>query len=147
MKQLTCVVTPQTILQFSFSSCVPTYVENNTVLIDGSPNDVVVSHSGYGMTLEDIALNCNITVPGNAVNITWFHNGELEQNHSLSADTVHFPRNSDVSAIAGTYVCAASTSNWEARAQFRILLKCKLNYLSLAFACFLPVAMYVAFPF
>ena len=115
------------------------------MLIDGSPNDVVVSHSGNGMTMQDITLNCNITVPGSAVNKTWFHNGD--QNHSLSADTVHFPRNSDVSAIAGTYVCAFSTSNWEARVQFRILLKCKLNYLSLAFSCFLPVAMYDAFPF
>ena len=97
------------------------YTDTTTVLIDGNPNDVFVSHSGYGMTLEDITLQCNIMVNGSAVNVTWFHNGE--QKHSLSADTVHFPRNSDVSAIAGTYVCAASTSNWEARVQFRILLK------------------------
>ena len=107
------------------------YTENTTVLIDGNPNrnDVFVSHFGNGMTKEDITLQCNITEPGSAVNITWFHNGE--QSHSLSTASVRFPRNSHVSTIAGTYVCAASTSNWEARVQFRILLKRKPNVLAL----------------
>ena len=107
--------------------------ENTTVLLDGNlaGNDVIVHHSGSGMTEEDITLQCNITVPGSAVNITWFHNGE--QNHSLSTDSIHFPTNSHVSAIAGTYVCAVSTSNWEARVQFRILLKSEL--IGFALAC------------
>ena len=112
------------------------YTENTTVLIDGNPNgnDVFVSHSGNGMTKEDITMQCNITVPGSAVNITWFHNGE--RNHSLSTASVLFPRNSHVSTIAGTYVCAASTSNWEARVQFRILLKRKPNVLALVLCSF-----------
>ena len=107
------------------------YTENTTVLIDGNPNrnDVFVSHFGNGITKEDITLQCNITVPGSAVNITWFHNGELS--HSLSTASVLFPRNSHVSTFVGTYVCAASTSNWEARVQFRILLKRKSNVLAL----------------
>ena len=107
------------------------YTENTTVLIDGNPNrnDVFVSHFGNGITKEDITLQCNITVPGSAVNITWFHNGE--QSHSLSTASVLFPRNSHVSTFVGTYVCAASTSNWEARVQFRILLKRKPNVLAL----------------
>ena len=118
-------------LFYFLSNC----TENTTVLIDGNPggNDVFVSHSGSGMTKEDITLQCNITVPGSAVNITWFHNGE--QNHSLSTDSIRFPTNSNVSAIAGTYVCAASTHNWEARVQFRILLKSKLT--AVAFASYL----------
>ena len=121
------------ILQFSLFS----NTENTAVLLDGNlmGNDVIVSHSGSGMTEEDITLQCNITVPGSAVNITWFHNGE--QNHSLSADSIRFPTNSHVSAIAGTYVCAASTSNWEARVQFRILLKRELNGFALACSLFL----------
>ena len=99
------------------------------MLIDGNPSgkNVFVGHSGSGMTEEDITLQCNITVPGSAVNITWFHNGK--ENHSLSTDSIHFPRTSHVSAIAGTYVCAVFTSNWEARVQFRILLKRELKVL------------------
>ena len=107
--------------------------ENTTVLLDGNlmGNDVIVRHSGNGMTKEDITLQCNITVPRSTVSITWFHNGE--QNHSLSTDSIHFPSNSHVSAIAGTYVCAASTSNWETRVQFRIFLKREL--IGFALAC------------
>ena len=100
------------------------YTETATVLIGGDKYNVFVRHSGYGLTKEDITLQCDITVNGNAVNITWFHNGEL---HSRSAGSLNFSKNSNVSAIAGTYVCTASTSNWEARVQFRILLKRELT--------------------
>ena len=99
------------------------YTENTTVFIDGNPsgNDIFVSHTGDGITTEDITLHCNITVPGEAVNITWFHNGKEKVN--LLRTSIHFPANSNVSIIAGTYVCAASTDNWEARVQFRVMLK------------------------
>ena len=99
------------------------------MFIDGNPsgNDIFVSHTGDGMTTEDITLQCNITVPGDTVNLTWFHNGE--ENVNLSGTSIHFPANSNVSIIAGTYVCAASTDNWEARVQFRIMLKCESSAL------------------
>ena len=101
------------------------HIENTTVLIDGNPsgNDIFISHTGDGRTTEDITLQCNITVPGDTVNLTWFHNGE--ENVNLSGTSIHFPTNSNVSIIAGTYVCAASTDNWEARVQFRVMLKCE----------------------
>ena len=101
-----------------------TYTETTTVLIDGNPYNVFVSHSGYGLTVEDITLQCSITVNGSAVNVTWFHNGGL---HSRSAGSLNFFKNSNVSAIAGTYVCTASRSTWEVRVQFRILLKRELT--------------------
>ena len=99
--------------------------------IDGNPSgsNVFVSHSGDGMSEEDITLQCTIAVNGRAVNITWFHNGV--QNHNLSTDSVHFPKNSHVDAFVGTYVCAASTIYWEARVQFRILLKRELTVVAL----------------
>ena len=105
--------------------------EVTSVLIDGNPSrsNVFVGHSGDGMTTEGITLQCTIAVNESAVNITWFHNGV--QNHNLSTDSVHFPKNSHVDAIAGTYVCAASTINWEARVQFRILLKRELAVIAL----------------
>lgn len=94
--------------------------------IDGNPsgNDIFVRHSGNGMTLEDITLQCTINAEGSAVNITWLYNG-MKLNHNPSASSIYIPTNTNVSTIAGTYVCAASTSNWEARVQFRILLKCE----------------------
>ena len=110
-------------------NCVSTDV--TSVRIDGNPKryNVFVSHSGDGMSKEDITLQCTIAVNGRAVNITWFHNGV--QNHNLSTESVHFPKNSHVDAFVGTYVCAASTINWEAHVQFRILLKRELTVVAL----------------
>ena len=106
------------------------------MFIDGNPssNDIFVSHTGDGMTTEDITLHCNITVQGEAVNMTWFHNGE--ENVNLSKTSIHFPINSNVSIIAGTYVCAASTDNWEARVQFRIMLKSEFKALCMNYVTY-----------